>query len=110
MASFGVTFSPTNFPGASSGLYSCRNAEQTVPAFAETVLFLFCLQLACFAPSNPHPSHWTDEERDGDGVALVFCSETAQSELHQQEHKGGRNTRLPGLNGARQRLCSAPAE
>lgn len=63
----GVTFSPTNCPGASSGLYSFRNSEQTA-ASAETVLFLFCLQLACSASSNPHPSHWVA------GVGWGRCS------------------------------------
>lgn len=85
VASFGVTFPPTNFPGASSGLYFCRNNEQTA-AFAETVLFLFCLQLARSAPSNPHPSHCVAEEWDGAGVALVFCFETPQAEIHQEKH------------------------
>lgn len=91
-AVFGVTFSPTNFPGASSGLYSFRNSEQTAVS-AETVLFLFCLQLACSAPSNPHPSHWVAEEWDGAGVALVVCVETVQAEVHQEKHSS------PGLKG-----------
>lgn len=99
VASFEITFPPTNFPGALSALYSCRNTEQTA-AFAETVLFLFCLQLACPAPSNPHPSQWIAEEWDGAGVALVFCFGTAQAEVHQQKHSS------PGLNASQ--TSSAP--
>lgn len=62
----------------------------------------FAFSLLALSPSNPHPFHWIAEEWDRAGVALVFCFEMAQAEVHQQEHS------LPGLNGAQTEALLCP--
>lgn len=98
VASFGVTFFPHYFPGAPSGIYSCRNTVQMAP-FAEIFLFLSCLlvlpsclafslfALACSIPTLPTgiAEEWK-WGREQEGVVLAFCFETAQAEVHQQKH------------------------
>lgn len=90
VTSFGVTFPPHYFP---SGISPCRN---TVPraAFAETSLFLPCLQFA-LAHSVPTGTAkgWKWGRQQG-GVAHAFCFETAQAEVHQQKHS------WPGLKAS----------